>query len=256
LRETTTYRGLPADVIVTMELGIAPGSPVPSLKELVERTGLRPVDVALALEELADRHAIEFVPGSGRLVTRRVPHRVWAGRHASLTGAVERSGSLRPGLEWRSLVRSLEECPAPPKVAAALEVPEGRSVIELMRERTLGSEVVVRGTSWLRRGLESDLDRDLADGLADDLFAHGSLADVVEVRSGRRLRRLHYQVELDHPLPAIAQQLGSAPDEPMWWVQSVNGLDGGQPLELSEAWLRADVFRLLVGPTPVDPYDR
>ena len=255
MRDTTTNRGLPADVIVTMELGIAPGSPVPTLNELVERTGLRRVDVALALEQLADRHAIELVPGSGRLVTRRVPHRVWAGRHASLTSAVERSGSLRPGLEWRSLVRSLEERPAPPKVATALEVPEGRTVIELVRERTLGTEVVVRGTSWLRRGLESDLDRDLADGLADDLFAHGSLADVVEVRSGRRMRRFRYEVELDHPLPMVSQQLGSSPDEPMWWVQSVNGLGGGEPLELSEAWLRADVFRILVGPPPADPYE-
>jgi len=238
--------GLPHDAALAVLMGAAqPGTPVPPLEDLARLCGLEVLDAAAGLELLLQRHAVELVPGSNRLVTRRIPYRIDRRVHASLSEGVERSGSIRPGMSFRSLVRSVDEVPAPEDTADALAVPVGTSVVRLRRERTLGDEPVVVATSWLR------VTSLAVDDLVDRLFRSASLAAVLEELNHRGpYRRLHYRVALAHPPSEVADLFGPARDELAWWVESVNGVDDHEPLELSWAWLRADVFRLLVGDDP------
>jgi DNA-binding GntR family transcriptional regulator len=238
--------GLPYDAAIAVLMGAArPGTPVPPLEDLARLCGLEVLDAAAGLELLLQRHAVEFVPGSNRLVTRRIPYRIDHRVHASLSEGVDRSGSIRPGMSFRSLVRAVDELPAPVEIAQPLAIPAGTSVVRLRRERMLGDEPVVVATSWLR------VTSLAVDDLVDRLFQSMSLAAVLEQLNHRGpYRRLRYRVALAHPSSDVAGLFGPARDELAWWVESVNGVDDHEPLELSQAWLRADVFRLLVGDDP------
>ena len=238
--------GLPHDAALAVLMGAAqPGTPVPPLEDLARLCGLEVLDAASGLELLLQRHAVELVPGSNRLVTRRIPYRIDHRVHASLSEGVERSGSIRPGMSFRSLVRSVDELTAPVEVARGLGVPPGTGVVRLQRERMLGDEPVVVATSWLRSASIA------VDDLVDKLFHSASLAGVLEQLNHRGpYRRLRYRVALAHPPADVADLFGPARDELAWWVESVNGIDDHEPLELSHAWLRADVFRLLIGDQP------
>ncbi len=235
------FGGLPHDAALAVLIGAAqPGTPVPPLDELARLCGFDLFAAAAGLELLLERHAVELVPGSNRLVTRRIPYRIDRRVHASLSDGVERSGSIRPGMVFRSLVRSVEEDLASPAEACeALGLEAGTPLTRLRRERTLGDEVVVVGSSWLWPPPVEDL--------VARLFESGSLAALVEEGGGGGPYRRHtFRVALEYPPEEVAVLFGRARLEPAWWVQSVNGLDAGAPLELSTAWMRADVFRLLV----------
>lgn len=235
-----TLGALPYDAAIAVLIGAAlPGTPVPSLDELARLSGLELLEIAAGLEMLLQRHAVELVPGSNRLVTRRIPYRIETKVHASLTEGVERSGSIRPGMAFRSLVRSAEESTADAEVASELGLEPGAAVVHLRRERLLGDSIVVVGTSWLRP--------QPVDDLVARLFESVSLAAVLEqLNHAGPLRRLSFRVALAYPPAEVAELFGPARHEPAWWVASVNGLADGEPLELSHGWLRADVFRVLV----------
>ena len=235
------FGGLPHDAALAFLIGAAqPGTPVPPLDELARMCGLDLFAAAAGLDLLLERHAVELVPGSNRLVTRRIPYRLDRRVHASLSDGVERSGSIRPGMAFRSLVRSVEEgVPGPDEVCEALGLDAGARLTRLLRERTLGDEVVVVGSSWLYPPPVEDL--------VARLFESGSLAAVLEEGGGGGpYRRRAFRVALDYPPADVAELFGRARHEPAWWVHSVNGLDAGDPLEVSAAWMRADVFRILV----------
>lgn len=231
--------GLPPDVAISVVLGAAaPGTEVPELEVLVQRSGLPATDVVAGIEALMDRRAIELVPGSRRLVTRRIPYHLDDDVPPSLTEGVRRSGTLRPGVQWRSLVRSVEEHHVNFEQSQALGVRSGRVVLRIVRDRLIGDTVVGHGDSYLRTDMGID---DLVDGL----FEHGSLAAVI-ARSGQgRLRRLSYDAALRVPPAEVGEHFGPAATEPAWYLESVNTLDGVTPAELSRGWLRADHFRLV-----------
>lgn len=230
---------LPPDVAIAVVLGAStPGTPVPDLDELVVRTGLPALEVAAGLEVLMDRHAVELVPGARRLVTRRIPYRVDGSVPPSLTVGVRRSGSLRPGMRWRSLVRSVEEHSANLEVSQLLHVRAGRSVVRVVRDRLLGETVVGHGESWLRD--DSGIDR-----LIDALFEHGSLAAVLASRHAGPLHRLHFDAALRVPPTEVGELFGAARAEHAWYLESINTVDGSTPVELARGWLRADHFRVV-----------
>ena len=236
---------LPPDVAIAVVLGAStPGFAVPSLDELVLRTGLPALDVAFGLEVLMDRRAVELVPGTQRLVTRRIPYRVDGSVPLSLTSGVERSGTLRPGVRWRSLVRSVGPQRANLEISDRLRVRPGRTLIRVVRDRLIGERVVGRGESWLR-------DDAAGTGLVEALFEHGSLASVLAERHGGQLRRLGFDVALRVPPTDVGEAFGPAAGEHAWYLESMNSMDGVAPLELSRGWLRADHFRLIVAPDDI-----
>lgn len=234
---------LPAGAVIAMALGPSPpGTAVPGLDELMDTTGLSRIEVVRGLDELEHRRSLERVPGSGRLVTRRVPYRVGPRLHASMTHEVERSGSIRPGMSWRSLVRSVRRLAPPAAVAHLLAVDPAQPALCVTRERLLDDAVVVHGTSWLSATL--------VPVVADELFDHNSMAAMLEGHLGGTLRRLDFGVDLLRPPPEIASILGTPDGEFAWWIESSNGLDGDRVVEYSQGWLRSDVFRVLL---PEDP---
>lgn len=239
-----TASDLPLDAAIAVLLGAAlPGTPVPPLEQLALGCDLDLVQVVAGLEALMARRAVELVPGSNRLVTRRIPYRIQRQVHASLAERVQRSGSIRPGMEFRTLVRSVDSSPLPGDVALSFGLAAGAAAVHLRRERMLADEVVVAGTSWLR---PTDWLPPVHE-LADRLFESASLASLLEqLNDDRPLQRLSYELALAHPPPEVAALFGPARDELAWWVQSVNGIDG-VALEVSLGWLRADVFRVLAG---------
>lgn len=231
---------LPPDVAIAVVLGGGgPGTPVPDLDDLVRRTRLPAFEVAMGVERLLERGAIELVPGTRRLVSRRIPYRLNTSVPPSLTDGVQHSGTLRPGVRWRSLVRMVDETPASDDLASCLDVRPGRPLVRIVRDRMVGEEVVGHGQSWLRT--------DLGIGdVVDSLFEHGSLATVLAERHDGQLSRLRLDVELVTPPTEVGELFGRAACERAWWLESVNSMDGRRPVELSRGWLRSDYFRLLV----------
>lgn len=241
-----TESDLPPSTRLALVLGgSAPGESVPSIDDLAERVSLSRVEVVRGLEELERRRAVERVPGSGRLVSRRVPYRVGPEMHASMTEGVRRSGRLTPALEFRTLIRSVDRRPAPDDVAEVLDLEEGDEVALVVRERMLGDEsTVVWGRSWLPADVVPDLDT--------QLWHHDGLTDLLEAHVGGSLRRRWFHVELEVPPLHVSRMFGHADRELAWWIESANELDAGGPVvELSQGWLRADVFRVLLPEDPV-----
>lgn len=236
---------LPASTRLALLVGGAlPGVSVPSIDELSERSHLSRVEVVRALEELERRRAVERVPGTGRLVSRRVPYRVGPELHASMTDGVRRSGRLGPDVDFRTLIRRIDRRPAPDDVAEVLGVEEDDEVALVVRERMLGDDTtVVWGRSWLPADVLPDLD--------ERLWQHQGLSELFEAELGGTLRRRWFHVELELPPLHVSRMFGHAERELAWWIESANGLDdGGRVVELSQGWLRADVFRVLL---PEDP---
>ncbi len=241
-----TEADLPASTQLALALGGSlPGERIPSLDELAERTQLTRVEVVRALEELERRRAVERVPGTDRLVSRRVPYRVGPEMHASMTEGVRRSGRLTPNVEFRTLIRRVDRRPAPDDVAELLGLEEGDDVVLVVRERMLGDDsTVVWGRSWLPADVVPDLER--------QLWHHDGLTDLLESHVGGSLRRRWYHVELEMPPLHVSRLFGHTDRELAWWIESANELEAGGPVvELSQGWLRADVFRVLLPEDPV-----
>ncbi|MEM9033492.1 MAG: GntR family transcriptional regulator [Actinomycetota bacterium] len=235
-----TTEDLPASTRLALVVGGSlPGEEIPSLDDLAERAQLSRVEVVRALEELEGRRAVERVPGSGRLVARRVPYRVGPELHASMTEGVRRSGRLGPDVEFRTLIRRVDRRPAPDDVADVLELEEDDDVLLVVRERVLDDEVVVWGRSWLPSDVVGDLE--------DELWERRGLSELLEEHLGGRLRRRWYHVELELPPLHVSKIFGHTDRELAWWIESANDLgQGGHVVELSQGWLRADVFRVLL----------
>lgn len=244
--DAVSEQELPPSTRLALVLGGSlPGERVPSVDELADAVHLTRVEVVRALEELERRRAVERVPGSGRLVSRRVPYRVGPEMHASMTEGVRRSGRLTPAVAFRTLIRRIDRRPAPEDVAEVLGLDEGDEVVLVVRERMLGDDsTVVWGRSWLPGDVVPDVEV--------ELWRHEGLTPLLEGHLGGSLRRIWYHVELELPPLHVSKLFGHEDRELCWWIESANGLEAGGPVvELSQGWLRADVFRVLLPEDPV-----
>ena len=147
-----------AELIAT-ELEV--GDAVPSERALTERFDVSRMTVRQALDALVAEGTLVREQGRGTFV---------APRHADFEMRLTTFGeeSRRRGLEPGAQVLQADTVPAGPRVARALDLPEGEPVHHVSRLRTADGTPMSIETSWIPAHLAPDL---LADGVPDSLYA-------------------------------------------------------------------------------------
>lgn len=198
-----------------------PGSPAPSERDLVDRFGVARMTVRHALEALVAEGVLERFPGRGTFVARqrRVRSRV-----SGFSEDVERRG-LVAGSRSILAVR----CPAPVRVAQALDVEPGSSVIRWRRLRLVDGRPVCLTDTYLNEQLVPHfLDGDLPESLYEELAKRGLRPTWAEdaVTAALASRDEARLLEIDEGGPMLRY--------------SRRALCGDRPIELSRTAYRGD----------------
>lgn len=235
---TVTYMTL-ADEVASLLMHQEPGSKVLSENELSRLYEVSRLTARAALQELEHRHLVRRVRGSGTFVTRRVEYRISADMPPSFQATVRRSGAA-PSMR---LVESRTVVPPPP-VRAGLALSSAAKTLCLIRLGSVDGLLASHTTTWLPLGLAPNL----ADRLGGSASLMQELTDL-----GFQPRRRWYRAELEVVPVEVAQALQIEGRPLVWHATGLNG-DGpdGRLLEMTEAWMRPDVFqvRLELGSAP------
>lgn len=235
---TVTYLTL-ADEIASSLDRQTPGSRVLSENELSRLYEVSRLTARAALQELEHRHLVRRVRGSGTFVARRVEYRIAADMPPSFQATVRRSGAA-PSMR---LVESRAVSP-PPAVRSGLNLGPAAKTQRLIRLGSVDGLLAGHTTTWFPLGL--------APNLADRLGGAASLMQEL-TDLGFDPRRRWYRAELEVAPVEVAQALQIEGRPLVWHTTGLNG-DGaeGRLLEMTEAWMRPDVFqvRLELGSAP------
>lgn len=198
-----------------------PGAAAPSERDLVDRFGVARMTVRHALDALVAEGVLERFPGRGTFVAR--PRRVRS-RVTGFTEDLERRGLVA---ESRSIVAV--HCAAPLRVAQALELEPGGTVIRWRRLRLADGRPVCLSDTFLNEQLVPRfLDADLPNSLYLEL--------------ARRGRRPTWAED------AVTAALATADEARLLEIEegaavlrhSRRALWGEQPIELSRTTYRGD----------------
>ena len=122
-----------------------PGDRLPSEPELARRRTVSRSSMRAAITVLEEDGLVSRKHGSGTYVTHSPTVANDLGRNLSVSSLIKATG-MQPG----TVDLTFGAVPAPPAVAAALEVAEGELVSELRRVRTADGRRVVDVTDWCR----------------------------------------------------------------------------------------------------------
>ena len=122
-----------------------PGDRLPSEPELARRRTVSRSSMRAAITVLEEDGLVSRKHGSGTYVTHRPAVANDLGRNLSVTSLIKTTG-MQPG----TVDLTSGAVPAPPAVAAALDVAEGELVSVLRRVRTADGRRVVDVTDWCR----------------------------------------------------------------------------------------------------------
>jgi GntR family transcriptional regulator len=122
-----------------------PGERLPSEPELARRRFVSRSSMRAAITVLEEDGYVSRRHGSGTYVTHRPALPSDLGRNFGVSSMISRSG-MQPG----SMAESAAAVPAPPAVADAFGMEEGRLVSMLSRVRTADGRRVVDVTDWCR----------------------------------------------------------------------------------------------------------
>ncbi|GAB2975137.1 GntR family transcriptional regulator [Nocardioides montaniterrae] len=203
----------------------APGAAAPSERDLVDRFGVARMTVRHALDALVSEGVLERFPGRGTFVARRQRVRT---RVTGLSEELERRGQVA---ESRSIMAV--RCPAPLRIAQALEVEPGSQVIRWRRLRLADGRPLCLTDTFLNEVLVPDfLDGDLPSSLYADLQRRGRRPSWVEdaISAAGASADDARLLELDEGAAVLRQ--------------SRRALWGERPIELSRTIYRADAHVL------------
>lgn len=210
---------------------MAPGSPVPSDRQLAEYFGVARMTVRREISALVSDGVLESRRGSGTFVAADppVPH-TWGASYSLHAQARE----MRPGMQL--LERSVG--PLSARRAAELEVPRDSPGLRLVRLRTLESQPM---------GVESVyLPLERFPGLEQADFQEGSLYSMLEQQWG--LRRVESAGVASAVLPTDEQAslLQITSDQPCMVVRMLSRDEEGVPFEVGRSIYRGDRYELAV----------
>lgn len=213
---------------------LVPGDPVASENDLATRFEVNRLTARAALQELERRGAVRRQQGRATVVARRVEYRIGPDHVPSWTATVEESGAVARSTVLASTLRTPRE-----DERVELRVTGDETVREVERLRYCDGELAAVQTEVLPASRVPGLDGVLAS--APSLYT--ALADEYGFQPVRAWTRIEHLTA-----PAwVAERLGlrGRPD-----VVLVRGrLDCARlqiPLELNYAWLRADMFNVVV----------
>lgn len=214
------------------------GSRLPSEHELAAEHGVSRITARAALQELEQRHVVRRRRGSGTFVASRIPYPVRAGMAPSWTAIVNASGHTAC-----HRLESVETVRAPAAVSRALLMPPGRRVVRIERLGLVDGELATHQVSHVPATLVPNLAERLGHGsLTSTLTDH---YDLVPDRWWSRAEMVTVPDEVARRLDLVGRPMA-------WHIESVNVCRRSQhPIELTNAWLRADHFqvRLEFGPS-------
>jgi GntR family transcriptional regulator len=207
---------------------------LPSEHELAALQGITRATVRRALDVLERDGWIYREKGIGSFAAdRRVEH--------ELTQLVSTTEDMRErGWSLSTELLSLEQVPASPKVASALEVPEGTGCHKLRRLRLVDGEPISVQTPYLPEALCPDLGE-------NDLSS--SLYRLLETRYGLRLWTGREVLRARCALPQEVELLGLEACTAVMAMERVTYAANGQAVEYLEAVWRGDRYDFTVSLT-------
>lgn len=223
-----------ADTLAEDVARASAGARVPSEHEIAARFDLNRLTARAALQELERRHLVHRVKGHGTYVARRIDYTIGPAGSPSWSETVRAAGG-NPRTELESIRR------ARPTVAVAkkLGLDDGQRVWKVSRLRFVDERLAGCADTFVPVELAPDLSAQLPPG--------GSLTATLADHYGAAPVRGDYRAELQLPPPRIERRLEL--DDRPWMLLAGGRTDcrrQKRPLEVSTAWLRADIFRLVL----------
>lgn len=207
---------------------LAPGTPVPSERELAKRLAMSRMTVRQAMNGLQRDGCLVRRPGSGSVVGR--PRLV--GSTLALSGIS--AEVARQGRTSATEVLAVELLEPPSTIGALLGVVHGVEVIRVRRNRRVDDEPFSIETSWLHPELcAAVLDIDLGDR---------SLNEVLVEQCGLELASGHERITATTLDPFEADQLTLRSGAPALRVQRTTWERSGRPVEVVVTVIRGDRF--------------
>lgn len=217
--------------------GSAPGTALPTERELAEQFATSRTTVRQALAELGVEGRLVRTQGRGTFVAD--PGLVRLHQLSSFTADLATDGQ-----RGTDTVLGLAVVPAEEPVAARLAVAPGDPVVRLERVRGIDDRPVAHETAWLRGPLP---------GLDRHLTATGSLYRTLADRYGITVAAAEDQIETAPAVPEDAALLGVDVGVPMLLVHRTAWDAAGRPVEWTRSVYRGDRFRFLARSALTDP---
>ncbi len=212
---------------------LKPGDPLPSEAQICAQCGVSRMTARMALSQLAHEGLVVRRKGKGTFVASpkvTLPENFIP---MSYTTLIDQLG-MRAG----ATVRSQELLPAPPQVAEALQLPEGETVIRIVRLRYADNQRMALETSFLpHRLFPTLLELDLTDRSLYQVMAQVfSLVPACAEDT----------IELSTAGPYEAAELGIPEGTPIVLSTRIGYSDQGIPLIFTRTVHRGDRFRATV----------
>jgi DNA-binding GntR family transcriptional regulator len=218
---------------------LAPGDRLPSEPDLAHDRAVSRSSVRAAITLLEEEGIVARRHGSGTYVTHRPALPNDLSRNFGVSSMIAATG-LTPG----TAEETCEIVPAPPPIAAALDIADGTPVSEFRRVRTADGRRVVLAIDWCRP-------EHLSPGDLDEI-AEGSVYAALEARGFV----VHHGVATLTPGNAdeeTAMRLGVARGSLLLTIDQVDTTADGLPVLVSREHHLADAFAFTVvrhGPGP------
>jgi GntR family transcriptional regulator len=215
--------------ILELIAGLAPGSPVPTERELAERFGTSRTTVRQAIAELVVDGRLERTQGRGTFVAE--PKLMQVRQLTSFSQDLQEEG-WQPG----SVLLGITERPADEQVARHLGIDPGASFHRVERLRTAGDEPIAHEIAHLPGPLPD---------LGNELQWRGSLYRTLREVFGIEIAAVEDVVETALADPVEASLLGVDTGLPMLLVHRTGWAENGQIVEWTRSVFRGDRFRFV-----------
>jgi GntR family transcriptional regulator len=207
----------------------APGTPIPSERELCEQYGLSRMTARQSITELVNEGYLYREQGKGTFVAQpKITQQL-----LQLTGFTEdmEARSKHPATQ----VLNHQMVPADAVVATALRVKTGQLIFKVQRLRLANGEPLAIETSIINFiGCEHLMDEDLE---------HQSLYQILEQKYGQPPLEADQELEARLATDEEAHLLKISKGDPLLLVQRITYTDRNQPLEYAKSVYRGDKYR-------------
>lgn len=223
--------------LMTAIADLRPGARLPGERDLAAAIGVSRMTLRQALAGLTDKGVLVRVAGRSGGAFVAEPK-----IDCDLTGLAGFTEQMRRA-HRRAGARVLlaETVPAPRQVAAALEVPVGGSVHEVVRIRSANRVPLALEHSYFPASVFPDL---------LDHRLTGSLYTLLRKRYGQQPHTAVEYLEPVRPAPSEASVLGVDPDAPLMLIERTAYSPAGLPIEFARDIFRPDRIRIMVRTGP------
>ena len=208
---------------------LAPGTRLPTEKELMARFGVSRTTVREAVNEMARAGLIRRRSGSGTFVAEPPIEQ----ELTRLTGFVEDMRALQ--LEPTAEVITRREVAATGRVAEQLALPEGTTVMLIERVRLANGQPLSFDVTYLPLSIGIPLAR-------EDLVIY-PIFELLEEKYGIALGHADYWVEAANASSRVARHLKIKPNDAVLLIERITYSSTGEALDYEELHYRGDRVR-------------